>query len=161
MLEKLDGLRPRDFASALDERASADPQSRRTTDLLRMFCPDGPVELLLHLEKHFDPQIVLAEYIFMTRFFPLLRPTLRKVIDTIDVFSNKADKVERYGIDDAFTMASGEEARLLNRADLLIAIQPEEAADLQALAPLVPVVNVGVDFEVPDMRRRQALRSFS
>jgi len=154
MLEKLDGRRPRDFASALGEQASADPQSRRTTDLLRMFCPDGPVELLLHLEKHFDPQIVLAGYVFMTRPFPLLRPGLRKVIDTIDVFSNKAEKVERFGIDDASAMSAGEEARLLNRADLLIAIQPEEAADLHALAPTVPVVNVGVDFEVPDMPPR-------
>jgi hypothetical protein len=150
MLEKLDDRRPRDFAAALGERASGNRQSRRTTDILRMFCPDGPVELLLHLETHFDPQIVLAEYVFMTRAFPLLRPGLRKVIDTIDVFSNKAEKVERYGVDDASTMAAGEEARLLKRADLLIAIQSEEKADLQALAPTVPIVNVGVDFDVPE-----------
>ena len=64
----------------------------------------------------------------MTRAFPLLRPNLRKVIDTIDVFSNKAEKVERYGIDDAFTMAPSEEARLLNRADLLMALGNGEGA---------------------------------
>jgi hypothetical protein len=145
LLEQLDGRHPGDFAPALGER-----QAERTTDILRTFCPDGPVELLLHLEKRFEPQIVLAEYIFMTRAFPLLRPDLRKVIDTIDVFSSKAEKVEDYGIDESYTMASSEEARLLNRADLLIAIQPEEGAALHALAPAVPVIHVGVDFDVPD-----------
>jgi hypothetical protein len=150
MLEMLDGRHPDDFASALGERVSDDRQTRWATEVQQILCPDGPVELLLHLEKTFDPQIVLAEYIFMTRPFPLLRPTLRKVIDTIDVFSSKTEKVERYGIVDTMAMASSDEARLLNRADLLIAIQPEEGAALHALAPTVPVVHVGVDFDVPD-----------
>jgi hypothetical protein len=150
MLDKLAGRRPRDFAARLGERAAGDEHSRRTIKILRTFCPDGPVELLLHLEQHFAPEILLAEYIFMTRAFPLLRPELRKVIDTIDVFSNKPDKVEVFGIDDAWTMAASEEARLLARADLLLAIQPEEAADLRRLAPGVRAVDVGVDFDVPE-----------
>ena len=150
LLDTLDGRRPRRFAAAIGEDAAGGERARRTIDILRMFCPDGPLELLLHLEQHFDPQIVLAEYVFMTRAFPLLRPAVRKAIDTIDVFSNKPDKVERFGIDDFWTMAEREEARLLERADLLIAIQPEEAADLAALAPRVPVVSVGVDFDIPE-----------
>jgi hypothetical protein len=150
MLEKLDGCRPGDVASALGERAFRGRQARRTTDILRTFTPDGPVELLLHLDKTFDPQIILAENILMTRVFPLLRPDLRKVIDTIDVFSSWTERIERYGVDDTMTMASREEARLLNRADLLIAIEPEEGAGVHALAPTVPVVHVGVDFDVPD-----------
>jgi glycosyltransferase involved in cell wall biosynthesis len=150
MLDELDGRRPRDFAAMLGEGAARDGISRSTRDILRAFCPDVLVELLLHLEQHFDPQVLLAEYVFMTRPFPLLRPELRKVIDTIDVFSNKRRKVEHYGIADPLTLAAGEEAALLDRADLLIAIQPDEAADLRQLAPALPVISVGVDFDVPD-----------
>jgi hypothetical protein len=150
MLDKLAGRRPRDFAAQLGEDATGDEPSRRTTRILRTFCPDGPVELLLHLEQHFAPEILLAEHVLMTRAFPLLRPSLRKVIDTIDVFSNRPDKVEAFGIDDAWTTAGSEEAGLLGRADLLLAIQPEEAADLRRLAPAVRAIDVGVDFDVPD-----------
>jgi hypothetical protein len=150
MLNELDGRRPRDFASRLGEDAAGDEASRRTIGILRAFCPDGSVELLLHLDEQFAAEVLLAEYVFMTRAFPLLRPDLTKVIDTIDVFSNKPDKVEVFGIDDPLTLAASEEARLLGRADLLLAIQPEEAADLRRLAPGVRAVDVGVDFDIPD-----------
>jgi glycosyltransferase involved in cell wall biosynthesis len=150
MLDRLDGRRPRSFASALGEGSARGDISEPTVDILRAFCPDILVELLLHLEEHFDPEVLLAEYVFMTRPFPLLRPTLRKVIDTIDVFSNKQRKVERYGIEDPFTLADSEEALLLKRADLLIAIQPDEAADLRQLASTLRVISVGVDFDIPD-----------
>ena len=149
-LEALAHRRPRSFASALGEADRRDAGSARRLEFLRAFCPDVLVELLLHLETHFEPEILLAEYAFMTRAFALLGPKLRKVIDTIDVFSNKSSKVEQFGIEDMFTLTPGEEASLLNRADLLIAIQPEEAADLSRLAPTVPVVSVGVDFDIAD-----------
>jgi hypothetical protein len=150
MLEKLNGRCPRSFASVLGEDATGDNEARRTLDILRTFCPDVLVELLLHLEAHFDPEVLLAEYVFMTRAFPLFRPKLRKVIDTIDVFSTKRRKVEDFGIADGLTLADSEEASLLNRADLLIAIQPDEAAELRRLAPPLPVITVGVDFDVAD-----------
>jgi glycosyltransferase involved in cell wall biosynthesis len=150
MLEKLDGRQPRNFASVLGEEGIRDERSQRTCNILRTFCPDVMVELLLHLEEHFDPEVLLAEYIFMTRPFPLFRPKVRKVIDTIDVFSNKQHKVENFGIEDAFALADSEEASLLSRADLLIAIQPDEAADLRQLAPLLPVISVGVDFDIAE-----------
>jgi hypothetical protein len=148
MLEKLAGRRPRDFPAAPGE--AGDQISGRTRDLLQGFCPDILIELLLHIEMHFAPQLLLAEYVFMTRPLPLLGPNVRKVIDTIDVFSNKRRKVESFGIADPFSLSDREEACLLERADLLIAIQPEEAADLRRLAPSRPVISVGVDFDVPD-----------
>ncbi len=149
-LEKLSGRRPRDFASILGEDAIENEASRRTAGLLRTFCPDVMVELLLHVEEHFDPEVLLAEYVFMTRPFPLLRPGLRTIIDTIDVFSNKERKVVHFGIADPASLTDSEEASLLNRADLLLAIQPDEVADLQQLAPSVPVISVGVDFDIAD-----------
>jgi hypothetical protein len=149
-LKKLAGRSPRDFAAALGEGVAGNEASRQTLDRVRDFCPDVLVELLLHIEKHFDPEVLLAEYIFLTRPFPLFGPKLRKVIDTIDVFSNKLHKVEPFGIEDPFAMPASEEAALLNRGDLLIAIQPEEAADLRRLAPCLPVISVGVDFDMAE-----------
>jgi glycosyltransferase involved in cell wall biosynthesis len=149
MLEKLDGGRPREYAELLGEQAD-DQRDRDVHKLVRVFCPDQLVEVLLHIEKHFDPHVMLAEYVFMARPFPLFGPKVRKIIDTIDVFSNKGRKVEVFGIADGARLEPEEESRLLARADLLIAIQPEEAADLRALAPDRPVICVGVDFEVGD-----------
>jgi Glycosyl transferases group 1 len=148
MLAKLAGRRPRNFPVA--PGAAADQISERTRDLLRGFCPDILIELLLHIEAHFAPQVLLAEYVFMTRPFPLFGPNVRKVIDTIDVFSNKRRKVKPFGIADPFNLDEREEACLLERADLLIAIQPQEAADLRRLAPELPVISAGVDFDIPD-----------
>jgi glycosyltransferase involved in cell wall biosynthesis len=148
MLDKLGGREPRNFSPTLDKDAGRNQVSRRVRDLLGVFCPDVLVELLLHVEEHFNPECLLAEYVFMTRAFPLLKPDLRKIIDTIDVFSNKQQKVERFGIPDGAAMTTGDEATLLKRADLLIAIQPDEAADLRALAPETPVIDVGVDFDI-------------
>ncbi len=146
----LDGLqlgRRTDLPALLHEDDAGDPAQARLLGLLRTFCPDVLVELLLHLRDGFRPDLLLAEYVFMTRPFPLL-PGLATAIDTIDVFSTKASKVERYGLSDGLALSEAEEAALLRRADILIAIQPDEARDLARLAPDRRVVSVGVDFAV-------------
>jgi len=123
-----------------------DDSARQLHGIVRSFCPDILVELLLHLEAEFDPEVLLAEYIFMTRPFALLRPGLLKIVDTIDVFSTKYEKVVKYGIEDSLAISPAEEAELLNRADLLIAIQAAEADELRKLAPKKQIISVPVDF---------------
>ncbi len=134
-----------DIPALLQEDDSGDPAQARLLGLLRTFCPDALVELLLHLQDSFRPDLLLAEYVFMTRAFPLL-PDITTAIDTIDVFSTKAHKVERHGVSDGLALSEPEEAALLRRADILIGIQPDEARDLARLAPDRKVVSVGVDF---------------
>ena len=150
----LDGLRlgtRTDIPALLGEDDGGDPAQARLLGLLRTFCPDVLVELLIHLCDRFRPDLLLAEYVFMTRPFPLL-PGVATAIDTIDVFSTKARKVERYGLSDGLALSEAEEAALLRRADILIGIQPDEARDLARLAPDRKVVSVGVDFPVrPDV----------
>jgi len=147
----LDGLRlgaRTDIPALLNENDGGDPAQARLLGLLRTFCPDALVELLLHLQDHHRPDLLLAEYVFMTRPFPLLHPGIATAIDTIDVFSTKAHKVERYGLSDGLAMSEPEEAALLRCADVLIAIQPDEARDLARLAPDRKVISIGVDFAV-------------
>jgi hypothetical protein len=114
----------------------------------RTFAHDTLVETVLALADTLKPSVVLAEYVFMTRFFPRLPAETLKVIDTHDVFSTKGKKVERYGIRDSLALSAGEESRYLARADVIIAIQPDEAKDLSRLAPGKRVVTAGVDFDL-------------
>jgi hypothetical protein len=157
MLERLCGRRPRAFGSTLREVEDRRPGARTLLDTMRAICPDVLIELLLHLEAEFNPAALLAEYVFMTRPFALLRPGLFKVVDTHDVFSTRQSKVAHYRIEqDVLAIAADLEAELLNRADLLIAIQPTEADDLRQLAQQRSVITVGVDFPVVE---RTAARS--
>ncbi len=149
----LAALRPRGHANIpalLNEEDGGEPAQARILNLLRSFCPDVLVELLLQLQDIYRPDLLLAEYIFMTRPFALLRPGITTAIDTIDVFSAKASKVEQYGVSDGLAMTAAEEAALLRRADVLIGIQPEEARDLIGLAPDRKVVSIPVDFHVSE-----------
>jgi hypothetical protein len=70
-----------------------------------------------------------------------------KVVDTHDVFSSIAQKVRLFGVRDVL-IEPDEEAARLGRADLAIAIQDDERAELRRLAPSLPIVTAGVDFDV-------------
>ena len=70
-----------------------------------------------------------------------------KVVDTHDVFSTKHDKIVQFGIEDSLALSADEEASLLAPADLIIAIQSEEAAELGKLVPNKAIVTVGIDFD--------------
>lgn len=128
-----------------------EPAAARLHALEGGFCPDALVRLVWHLDRTWRPDVVLAEYAFMTRPFPLLRPEVLKVVDTIDVFSSKAAKVERHGVTDGYGLSQTEEAGLLGRADVLIGIQPDESEMLAALVPGASVVTVGLDLPVAEV----------
>jgi hypothetical protein len=146
MLEALRGRRPRAFATLLGETERGNARKPQLLALMRECCPDALAELVLHLEVEFDPQVLLAESVFMTRPFAMLRPGLFKIIDTIDLSSATSGKVVRYGIEEALTLDPGIASELLNRADLLIAIQAADADALRILTPHREVISVGVDF---------------
>jgi 2-polyprenyl-3-methyl-5-hydroxy-6-metoxy-1,4-benzoquinol methylase len=146
----IDGLGSRHARSsglALDVADRGEHIEPELVGHMRTFCPDVLIDLLVHLDARFEPDVLLAEYVFMTRPFPLLRPQLHKIVDTHDVFSTKATKVVRYGVADSLALTTEAEAELLNRADTVIAIQPTEAEELRALVPERTVISVGVDFD--------------
>ena len=97
---------------------------------------------------HYRPAVVLAEYVFMTRCLQNLPPQTLKVVDCHDVFSKRAEKVVAAGIVDPIAITAQQEAELLARADLILAIQPAERCALQALAPGRKVITVGIDIPV-------------
>lgn len=153
MLDDLRGREPRAFAPLLGEVDDGSAIRRDVLNMTRTFCPDVLAEVLLHLESKYEPDVLLSEYVFMARPLPLIGSRSLKVIDTHDVFSSKQTKVTRYGVND-LVVPPELEAELLERGDLLIAIQPEEARDLRRLAPGRRVICVGVDFAVSEDLRR-------
>lgn len=146
ILGQLSGLKVQEFAELLGEPAGPDPRASALLSTVRSFCPDALIQVLVHLEKTFRPKALLAEYVFMSRAMPLLSSC--KIIDTHDVFSTKADRLERYGVSDGLAMSEAEEAELMHRADVLIGIQARESQEIERLAPERAVVTVGVDFDV-------------
>jgi hypothetical protein len=148
IIRAIDGYKTRDQSIRLKEHRRSTQRGRDLVDVMRSFCPDELVELVLQVETKYRPAIVLAEYVFMTRFFELLNPSITKVIDALDVFSTKASKVDHYGVSDGLSLSEAEEAELLNRADIVVGIQPEETKDIARIASRPKVVNAGVDFLV-------------
>jgi hypothetical protein len=139
-LAALDGVRARK-----SPRASS---AARIAGLERTFCPDHLLDVLACLRDAVRPEAVIASYVFMTRCLPLFPPGVLKVVDTHDVFSTKGRKVVQFGVADDLAMSPGEEAAMLRRAEVIVAIQPAEAAELRALAPDRRVVTAGVDFDL-------------
>ena len=101
---------------------------------------------MLHLQQSLGPHVLQVEYIWMTRVLPPASDVL-KVIDTHDVFSTIEQKVRMFGLGD-LSIDPRDEAERLRRADLIVAIQEEERQELQRLAPAIPVITAGVDFDV-------------
>ena len=143
-MKKLSGVRPRPFGKLLDEKDGG-PEAQRLLSAVRTFCPDMLIEILLALDEALQPEVFWVNYVWMTRVLPLLRPEVLKVLDTHDVFSSKRDKFAQFGIEDSCTLTPQQEAKLLEFADLVIAIQSEEATELRRLAPSKRVVTAGVD----------------
>jgi hypothetical protein len=146
-LASLDGTFTASFADLLDEEVGITPRQRELLNLERTFCHDAVISTVLHLQRSLGPHILQVEYIWMTRLLPLVRGQVLKVVDTHDVFSSIAQKVRLFGVRDVI-IEPEEEAARLGRADLAIAIQDDERAELRRLAPSLPIVTAGVDFDV-------------
>jgi hypothetical protein len=147
VLSSLGGELTRPIATLLDEDAVQDGRERQLLHVDRTFCHDALITTALRLLQVLGPCVLLAEYIWMSRILPLVSDDVVKVIDTIDVFSTKWEKVLQFGIDDLHVEAH-EETKRLRHADLILAIQDEERQELAQLLPGKHIVTAGVDVDV-------------
>lgn len=119
------------------------------------FCPPWFVAELDALVREKKPDVLIAQYIFMSRIF-LSDSAMGalKVIDTHDLFSQKQATVEKYRISNFGLMITpDDEASLLERADLLVAIQRLELESIKSMAPQRKAVLAGFDVDIfyPDV----------
>ena len=124
--------------STLDDRRQAWFMSR---ELMRYVCK---------LARKYKPRAMIVEYVFATPYFAAFPPDTVRIVDTIDVFSLKEEQVGAFGIDDFLSCTEEEERRYLLEADVVVAIQPREAALLKAIVPERDVILAGVDFDVAE-----------
>jgi glycosyltransferase involved in cell wall biosynthesis len=94
----------------------------------------------------FAPQVLIVQYAVLLPLLralpPALRRGLRVVVDTHDVKSERRLRFHARGAVHDIKMSASEEALLLRRCDLVLAIQDEDRAKLQPLAGRVPVATM-------------------
>ncbi len=82
-------------------------------------------------EPGFD--LVLVNYVFLSRAFEHFPRGIPRVLDTHDVFAGRAERLAALGLQNRFfATTEAEESRGLDRADLVLAITAEEQAEFAA-----------------------------
>ncbi|MFZ4455574.1 MAG: glycosyltransferase [Bacteroidales bacterium] len=110
---------------------------------------DGILAVCRDLFAKFNFEIVLTEYVFMTKAFQAFPSKVKKILDTHDRFSNR---FEIYPVVNGrrpyrwFSTYPEDEKKALNRADAIIAIQDEEAKSFRKMTNR-KVVTVGHLFD--------------
>ena len=88
---------------------------------------DAWVEKIAKLNKECDYRYVLVEYVFYSKFFLAFPDYCLKILDTHDVFTDRAKKFAKTGISKGWiSLPKREEKMGLRRADVIIAIQVHE-----------------------------------
>lgn len=90
-----------------------------------------------------NPDLVICHYGFHSKLFEYVSPGAIRVLDTHDVFSDRHRMLDAAGLPRRFYFTDrASEARQLRRADLVLAIQDQEAGVFNSLVA-VPVVTLG------------------
>jgi glycosyltransferase involved in cell wall biosynthesis len=79
-------------------------------------------------------EVLFVNYTFLAKAFEYASPNVIKILDTHDVFSGRRELFEKFGVAPEFFYTSPEEEGIaLDRADVVVAIKPSEAATLKTL----------------------------
>ncbi len=116
-------------------------------------------QLALLQHKHqFD--VVLAEYIFVSRALSAFPDTAHTIIDTHDIFSDRQQAIEsRISIATSWLSTNADaESQALARADHILGIQSEESDKLRTLTDR-PVTTVGHFIDLPDNQTGTPVRN--
>lgn len=121
--------------------------SKKTARLDSWYTP-GLGEEVAQIAENIRAEAVLLTYVFHSKLFTFLPPEVLKVLDAQDVFSNRNSigKNKKYS-GGFFSCSLSDEATYLSRADLVIAIAPDDKVHFQSIAPspttLIPFVGEG------------------
>lgn len=98
------------------------------------------------------PVAAIAAFAWMARALDYMPPGTLRLIDTIDVQCLRAERARAAGGDLTHARCSREdEIAELTRADVLIAIQPEEAAELKAMCSGLETITLLHAVDVPEV----------
>ncbi|MDN7961055.1 glycosyltransferase family 4 protein [Burkholderia multivorans] len=111
------------------------------------FCPAWFVDEVAAIAADLQPDVVIAQYVFMSRILqvPECADAL-KIIDAHDLFCRKQATVEQYGIKNyGLSLTDDQERKLLQRADAVLAIQRIEQEEIARLVPSRKVLLTSFD----------------
>jgi glycosyltransferase involved in cell wall biosynthesis len=107
------------------------------------WCPDGLQALVARVCCDRRPDVVIAQYVFLSKCLLGLPGPVVKVLDADNIFSGRRELFENAGFGyDWFSTSPAQERVGLSRADLLISVQEVEAGKIARLVPDRPVVLV-------------------
>lgn len=105
--------------------------------------PEGLNSQLKKIAARVQPDVVLVEYVFLSMAFTCCGPEVMKILDTHDIFGDRHKLYSAHGHQPVFFYTTKkEEKKALDRADLVLAIQNEEAAYFKQLTQR-KVITVG------------------
>jgi polysaccharide biosynthesis protein PslH len=108
-------------------RMSAHEAGQRKFDACDAWCPDGFADLVRARVAQHGCSVVIGQFVFFSKCFLNLPPSLLKVIDTQDVFAERRELFEKAGLRYTFFSTSqADEDACLARADLVIALSRHE-----------------------------------
>ena len=103
-------------------------------------------EAAAHLGRMFEAtryDVVIVSYVFYSRLLEAVPENIRKLIDTHDVFSDRFRLYRAHGqANEFFSTSRAEEAKALDRSNVVLAIQQRDAEHFQSLTTR-PVAVVG------------------
>lgn len=102
--------------------------------------------------KRHPVRMVMAEYVWMAEALKVAPEGVVKAVDTHDLMHVRKSSYRAAGVHPWLSVTRREEAELLRKADVVVAIQAEEAEEFRDMVPDRKVVTLG--HWCPDIRRR-------
>ena len=100
----------------------------------------------LHERNHFD--VVVAEYVVWSRCLKLFGGNVRKIVDTIDVLSNRYEVLKKAKVPPPFwpwgsvSLTPADEGKGLDRSDIVLTISDDDRDSFRSVTSR-PIVTVG------------------
>ncbi len=132
----------------------------KLSEIQEMFCPIWFSSEVGRLIDSLRPDVVLAEYSLMGRVLVSSEHTgFLKIIDSIELFSRLKENLARQGITDrvGIDLSQEQEVFLLERADIVLAIQHTEYDVLVSMLPHQRVLITAMDLDFPELSTRDCI----
>jgi glycosyltransferase involved in cell wall biosynthesis len=106
------------------------------------WCWSATAEAVQRETRTNRPLAVIAEYTLLSKCLEKLPPSTLKIIDTVEVFFRNRDRFHTEGLAAPFVCTRESEQLALNRGDVLVAIQKNDAHVLRELFPEKRVITL-------------------
>ncbi len=107
------------------------------------WCWPGTCKMVRRLVEEMRPTAVITEYALLSKCVDEVPSSTLKVIDTVEVFFRNRERFNVEGLAAPFVCTPESETMALERADVLIGIQKNDAEALKELLPSKRVITVG------------------